>query len=305
MQTIASSPPGICTTQPNATAITTTTASADAATAAAAMPTASSKRTRKVVTSYGMICHRLRIDFDAREVYPEYLVIQRKDTIPFVEFVRGKYKPDNIPYVRGLISNMTHEERSRLSTQSFSSLWADFWGPWRRDPHCNCENMYQIAHNTFNRLSAACGQEGIAGLVASVDKAADEQEWSFPKGRKMQSESDQACALREFEEETGYVPSHVHVYDVPPYEEIFEGGNGVLYRHVYYLGRLVDMRESPGLLPPQGSMRARETRQMRWMRFGEVCEKFKDAPTRVAVMARSNAEVVSMLSPGINDVGAS
>jgi 8-oxo-dGTP pyrophosphatase MutT (NUDIX family) len=260
---------------------------------------APSKRARKVVTSYGLICHRLRINFDAREVYPEFLVIQRKDTISFVEFIRGKYNPCNLEYVRKLISTMTKDEQNWLASQPFPRIWSEFWGSWKRDPQCGCESSYQGAHSAFTRLVSVCGASGLRGLVASVDNAAPEQEWSFPKGRKMPSETDVACAMREFEEETGYIPAHVHVFDVPPYEEVFEGSNGILYRHVYFLSRLVDMRDCPSLVPPPGSIRARETRCMQWSNYETIRAKFLKAPTRVTVISKANDDVISILAPGV------
>lgn len=258
-----------------------------------------SKRTRRVVTSYGLVCHRLRIDFDVREVYPEFLVIQRKDTISFVEFIRGKYNPDNLGYVRTLLSTMTQEEKERLASQPFTRLWNSFWGSWKRDPQCGCESSFQGAQNAYSRLVNVCGARGLRGLVASVDEAASEQEWSFPKGRKMPLETDVSCAMREFQEETGFAPAHVHLFDVPPYEEVFEGGNGILYRHVYFLSRLVDMRNCPPLVPPHGSVRARETRHMQWFDFNDICGKFDKAPTRVQVILKANSDIISIVAPGV------
>ena len=259
----------------------------------------SSKRARRVVTSYGLVCHRLRIDFDLREVFPEFLAIQRKDTISFVEFIRGKYNPDNLGYVRKLLSTMTEDEQSRVASQPFTRLWNLFWGSWKRDPQCGCESSFQGAQNAYTRLVHVCGSGGLQGLIASVDDAAAEQEWSFPKGRKAPVETDISCAMREFQEETGFDPAHVHLFDVPPYEEIFEGGNGILYRHVYFLCRLVDMRNNPPLAPPHGSVRARETRNMQWFEFNGICGKFQNAPTRIRVIEKANADIISILAPGI------
>ena len=258
-----------------------------------------SRRSRKIVSSYGLICHRLRIDFDSREVYPEFLAIQRKDTISFVEFIRGKYAPDDLDYVRKLISTMTLEEQMAISSETFPHLWASFWGLWRRSPNCNCESSFKTAMATYDNLVLACGDTGLRGLVAQVGTVAPEQEWSFPKGRKMQTETDLSCALREFEEETGFRQNCVHVFDMPSYEEVFDGGNGILYRHVYFLCRLVDMRNPPPCTPPAGSVRSRETRNMQWFDFADACDKFRNAPTRVELLARANRDIVSILAPGM------
>lgn len=257
------------------------------------------RRSRKVVTSYGLICHRLRVDFETREVYPEFLLIQRRDTISYVEFLRGKYSHGNMSYVRKLLATMTQAEKERVANVPFADLWKMFWGSFKNDPHCACEGAFHGASTAHMRLVGSLGPGGLRQLVDSVEECADEQEWSFPKGRKMQCESDVVCAMREFEEETGYSRANVHVFDIPSYEEVFDGGNGIVYRHVYFLCRLVDMRNRPAAHPPTGSVRARETRDMRWFDLTSVCDKFKRAPTRVNVAMRANADAVAILAPGV------
>ena len=41
----------------------------------------------------------------------KYLMIQRKDTLGFVEFMRGKYNLENIDYIYKIFKIMTKEER--------------------------------------------------------------------------------------------------------------------------------------------------------------------------------------------------
>lgn len=244
------------------------------------------------MSSYGIVCHRIRIDFDQRSVFPEFLAIQRKDTIPYVEFVRGKYSPDDLEYVVRLISEMTSDEQENLKSLTFEQMWTSFWGNWRRGSAC--ETDYLAAESVYKRLLSACP---ISTLVASAVRFAPEREWSFPKGRKMTSETDVSCALREFEEETGFKSSSIHMLNTQPYEEVFEGGNGILYRHVYFLCRLVDMRDAPPRAPPPNSVRARETRDMQWLTCAQLYEKFANAPTRQLVVSRANNDVICILSP--------
>ena len=59
----------------------------------------------------------------------------------------------------------------------------------------------------------------------------------FQKGRRNFQEKDLNCALREFEEETGYIKSNVKlVQNIIPYEEIFTGSNMKSYKHKYFIG---------------------------------------------------------------------
>ena len=59
-----------------------------------------------------------------------YLMIRRKDTLGFVEFIRGKYPIYNQMYVQRLIDEMTVDEKHRLQTQTFSELWKNVWGDY-------------------------------------------------------------------------------------------------------------------------------------------------------------------------------
>ena len=58
----------------------------------------------------------------------------------------------------------------------------------------------------------------------------------MPKGRRNFQEKDLECALREFEEETGYSSKYVTIIDnMLPFEEIFIGSNYKSYKHKYFL----------------------------------------------------------------------
>jgi|TARA_B110000285_G_C15128003_1_gene621575 8-oxo-dGTP pyrophosphatase MutT (NUDIX family) len=65
-----------------------------------------------------------------------------------------------------------------------------------------------------------------------------ECEWGFPKGRRNAREKDFDCAIREFEEETGYKQTNIQLIEnVVPYEEVFVGSNYKTYKHKYYIAR--------------------------------------------------------------------
>ena len=61
-------------------------------------------------------------------------------------------------------------------------------------------------------------------------------EWGFPKGRRNYQERDLTCAIREFEEETGYDRNKLCIIsNLIPFEEIFTGSNYKSYKHKYFL----------------------------------------------------------------------
>ena len=70
----------------------------------------------------------------------EYLLVQRKDTLGFVEFMRGKYNLDNIPYITKLFEIMTIKEQTNILNKSFDTLWNDLW---MKKNH----NQYQLEYD--------------------------------------------------------------------------------------------------------------------------------------------------------------
>ena len=73
-------------------------------------------------------------------------------------------------------------------------------------------------------------------MVNRSDTNWTETEWGFPKGRRNYCEKDIDCAIREFEEESGYLRGNIQIaINVLPFEENFIGSNYKSYKHKYYL----------------------------------------------------------------------
>ena len=58
----------------------------------------------------------------------EYLLIRRKDSLGYIDFMRGKYPIGNKIYLLNIIQEMTKEERKRLLEKNFQELWHELWG---------------------------------------------------------------------------------------------------------------------------------------------------------------------------------
>ena len=58
----------------------------------------------------------------------EYLMIRRKDTIGYIEFIRGKYPLNNKLYIKNIVSEMTNNEKYRVLNKNFDILWHEMWG---------------------------------------------------------------------------------------------------------------------------------------------------------------------------------
>ena len=159
----------------------------------------------------------------------EYLLIKRKDSLAFVEFIRGKYDITNHEYIKRMLGNMTVSERMQLG-RSFDELWQSLWGELPVRSH---KQDYDISKDKYNSLM----ESGIlVTLMGSTTTTYSEPEWGFPKGRRNPGEDDLVCAMREFYEETG-LTKHMYtlIKNMEPLEESFFGTNRVHYCHKYYL----------------------------------------------------------------------
>ena len=196
------------------------------------------KKCLSPVISYGIIL------FDKREGIDKikYLMIQRKDTIGFVEFVRGKYNLNNYKYISQVFKIMTLVERNNIIKMDFDELWNLLW----LNKHKNNKNTmleYKSSKEKFNIIKKGIYINNKFVNLEIINNNTpviyEEPEWGFPKGRRNLYETDIKCAIREFTEETNIYPNH---YVIPDYNktfvETFYGTNNIKYRHIYYIGEL-------------------------------------------------------------------
>lgn len=162
----------------------------------------------------------------------KFLLIQRRDSIGFIELLRGKYQEKDDNYLGKIIDIMTDEERNRVLTSEFDEL-LDRFIINKNNRHYKYE--YAEAKEKFNRIR---NSGKLKEIIDSSSNHWTEPEWGFPKGRRHLKESDYNCACREFEEETGYDETdYMVIQNVKMLEECFLGTNKIRYKHNYYLAK--------------------------------------------------------------------
>lgn len=242
------------------------------------------------VISYGIICFRC----PAGE--PEYLVVQRKDTFSFVDFMRGKYDLENRGYILSMFRMMTPGERALIRDSSFEHCWKYLWNSSSRGKRWV---EYEESRGRFNALKEGYLVErggettpfGIGDVMRHCENVDYEPEWGFPKGRRNINEPDMKTAFREFSEETGIGTGSLMLLSHKPFDETFVGSNGVRYRHVYFVARVDDECET--------RLCANELRASRWARFDEAVSKFTSTVERVEMFRRTHKFVLDRLSFGV------
>ena len=183
------------------------------------------------ITSYGIIlCRPSSKGF-------QFLMIRRKDSFGYIDFIRGKYSPYNIEQLQHTINEMSVHEKQQIITEQFSTLWTNMWGntsesQFRSEEAISIKKFDLITHGVYvNDVKYT-----LRDLVEKSNTAWTETEWEFPKGRRNPQERDLDCGLREFEEETGYSQDRVFIVEnILPFEEIFIGSNHKSYKHKYFL----------------------------------------------------------------------
>jgi 8-oxo-dGTP pyrophosphatase MutT (NUDIX family) len=217
------------------------------------------------IMSFGVICYKIE-DNDIK-----FLMIQRKDSLSFMEFIRGKYDLINIDYIKQLLLNMTISERNMIITAPFEEIWNYLWHQNEGSNNKNNKEFYEskLKFNTLNDTNF------LRNYILSIKSIFNEQEWGFPKGRRKIKENDLDCAVREFYEETRIINTDIQVItDIMPFEEIFFGTNGIMYKHVYFVARLknnnVNIKIDNSCLE-----QIREIRAIKWYNFNEVLSHIK------------------------------
>lgn len=194
------------------------------------------------IISYGIIVFRKKNE------QLEYLMIRRKDTYGYIDFVRGKYSLNNIEQLNVLMNEMTISEKQNILTKSFDELWDEMWGS------TNIENNKYKSEKMISKKKYETIKHGVEienihytlkKIVDNSETKWEETEWEFPKGRRNQNEKDIMCGLREFEEETGISKSNICVIsNILPFEEIFIGSNNKAYKNKYFLAHMDDINQN-------------------------------------------------------------
>ena len=221
---------------------------------------------KKPIISVGIIIFK-RIDHKLK-----YLMICRKDSIGYIEFLRGKYPLYDKDYIQILIDQMSLDEKERLLQNDFKKLWENLWGDFSSLQYRNEEKH---SRQKFEQIKKGIkifeeGEYNLDSIIKNSKTFWNTPEWGFPKGRRNYQESDLTCALREFEEETGYSKNTIDIIkNIVPFEEIFMGSNFKSYKHKYYLGYINSVIE------PLNDYQRSEVSEVEWLTLEECVKKIR------------------------------
>ena len=167
--------------------------------------------------------------------YIKFLMIQRKNSLGYLEFIRGRYDETNNQNINYIFEQMTHNEIQDILTKDFDFLWNDLWDV-NNIKNKNHYKEYMTSRQKFYELKL-----NKSDIINNLKPKYLYNEWGFPKGRRELYETDVVCAMREFEEETSYDEDDYTVLDEKNnIKENLVGTNGVYYKHNYFLALIHD-----------------------------------------------------------------
>lgn len=175
----------------------------------------------------------------------QFLLISRKHSLGYVEFIRGRYRPEKIDQIIYLFRQMMQHEINKIRyslniKNGFDYLWNDFWGKKASSALLLKDRELSFTNYELMRMNCVNGPElTLEYITENVKAEYNIPEWGFPKGRRNRNESYIACAIREFTEETEIGENEFEIVkEIEPIIEDFIGTNGISYRHIYYVAEL-------------------------------------------------------------------
>jgi len=157
------------------------------------------------------------------------LMIRRRHSLNYVQFIRGKYDINNKENINKLFQLMTINENELIQNNSFDFLWNELWK--NNAQNDDYKKEYLISENKFNILK----KKNFYNLL-SISSKYEEPEWEFPKGKRNYNEDNLTCAIREFIEETNINIDKINILkNISCIEEKYKGTNNKYYKHLYYM----------------------------------------------------------------------
>lgn len=162
-----------------------------------------------------------KINFHDNKI--KFLLIQRKHSFSYIEFIRGLYKENDELKIKNLFSLMSKHEIELIKNNDFNTLWFNLW---KKNKSKTFLKEMNSSMKKFNNLKN--------NNLLNYESDYDTPEWGFPKGRRDKYENNLNCAQREFKEETNII--NYNLFErIDTIEEIFVGTNNVSYKQIYYL----------------------------------------------------------------------
>ena len=199
-----------------------------------------------------------------------FLLVQRRDSIAYVDIMRGNYRNNTSRILDTYFQEMIPSEKLRLKTKTFKensdTLWVNKYSTKKQPSHFKSD--HEIAEKKFNAID-------IDTLLDNNKSKYWHTSFGFPKGRKRNIyESDIDCAVREFCEESGYNHESIHVDENFFVTEKFIGSDGIVYEQKYWIAEC--MSDDVPHMDPTNNEQVGEIGSVGWFNVSEADKLFYD-----------------------------
>jgi len=181
---------------------------------------------------------------------PEIILIKKRYSYYFYEFVLGKYQKNNEEksnkYLMKMFNNMTYHEKLEILSFKFENLWYKIWlepvnikyNKEQKDSFYMRKNkgFFSYKHK-FESIFLVDSGKRLKSLINNSTNS--DTTWEIPKGRKSANEKEIDTAKREFIEETNIKSDDFRILlHVPPIVDTYRDA-GTTYKNIYYLATLI------------------------------------------------------------------
>lgn len=225
--------------------------------------------------SLGLAC--CRVNNNSRRNVPEMLLIKKRYTHAFSDFVHGKYEmTNNKKQLCDLFNKMTIDEKILILSLDFSHMWYKIWLSFEMNvTHVKAKNKFETSFLVTDK------GEKLKKLIARSKSITIP--WEIPKGRKKyKNESNLNCAIREFYEET-HIAKRLYTIFLNGKKEISYVDNNVNYCQIYFIAATTCNFEPTVSLNDAGQIS--EVNEVQWMDIEKI--RAVDSTGRLEKVARS------------------
>ncbi len=189
-----------------------------------------------------------------------FMLVNRRHSLNYIDFIRGKYNINNINEINTMCSYMSTDEISLIKTDDFNNLWKNLWlkNAYKKK-YLEEMNLSKIKFNHLKKM----------GLLDNIKSEYLSTEWEIPKGRKNSNETNLQCAIREFNEETSLTLNDYNIIScLDPIHDLFIGTNNKEYKHIFYTSVLnIDKDDNEYI-----NFKNNEIDKIKWCKWSDLTE---------------------------------
>ena len=232
------------------------------------------------ISSYGIILFKINLDAIELDDKIKILLVQRKHTYSYMDFIRGKYALNNDQNINKLklnINHMTIEEVNNILNLDFDILWCQLWNINNvLELNNRFKKEYKISKDKFFKLKQGYLSSYFINYLKNIKKTLYKTpEYGFPKGRRNYKETDLNCAIREFIEETNYTANNINILNTNiTFNENYIALNNINYEHKYYIA-ICNTKDEP-YIDIKNINQINEINSIQWCSFSSTLKLIRN-----------------------------